>query len=325
VTLGLAALPRFLYWRLRRKPADAVHMLGALARAAVTWFRLRRRLGRISGGRPTLAIVLVERIGDIVAAEPIARLARSRFPAIDDVIAVGCLTEWLLLEPLGLFDHVWNLHMNGADCPRCQIARDDPTVAPNRRDYYRYGNLLTVQCLCAGLPPVDDGPRLAPPAEAVAAITALALPPRRVVLHAVSSDDERKWTVGKWRDLVARILAADRAAIIVEIGLVSHVIRRDEARQRALCGRLSPLETAALISSSALFVGIDSGPAHIANAVGTPGVILLGRYRGFQSYTPYSGGYADGGRATLLRADGPAAELTVDAVFAAVMARLESV
>jgi hypothetical protein len=51
-------------------------------------------------------------------------------------------------------------------------------------------------------------------------------------------------------------------------------------------------------------------------------VVLLGRYRGFARYVPYSGGYANGARATLLHADGIAATLTVDEVFAAVAARL---
>jgi heptosyltransferase III len=93
---------------------------------------------------------------------------------------------------------------------------------------------------------------------------------------------------------------------------------------RDLCGRLLLLETAEVIRRAALFVGIDSGPAHLANAVGTPGVLLLGQYRTFGRYMPFSGGYADGSRATVLHADGPAATLTVDEVFDAVMRRLRS-
>lgn len=40
------------------------------------------------------------------------------------------------------------------------------------------------------------------------------------------------------------------------------------------------------------FVGIDSGPAHLANAVQTPGVILLGRHGVFRQYMPFTGFYA---------------------------------
>jgi lipopolysaccharide heptosyltransferase II len=43
-----------------------------------------------------------------------------------------------------------------------------------------------------------------------------------------------------------------------------------------LAGQLSLEETAALISTSEMFIGNDSGPAHIAAAVGTPSVVLFG-------------------------------------------------
>jgi heptosyltransferase III len=119
---------------------------------------------------------------------------------------------------------------------------------------------------------------------------------------------------------------------VLEVGISPLVVRTDEDRARSLCGRLSILETAEVIRRAALYVGIDSGPAHLANAVAAPAVILLGRFFGFARYRPFSGGYADGSRATLLHAaglnadglhaDGFTAALTVDEVFAAVMARV---
>jgi hypothetical protein len=42
----------------------------------------------------------------------------------------------------------------------------------------------------------------------------------------------------------------------------------------------------------------------------------------FPRYVPFSGDYANGVRATLLCAQGPAAALTVDDVFAAAITRL---
>jgi len=288
--------------------------------------------------------VLLERMGDIIAAEPVARLARRRFadaricwivqapyaslpqsyPEVDDVVTVRCLTEWLLLQRLNLFDVVWNLHVNGFYCPHCRVPRNDPAVLPHLLDYYEHGSLLAVQCLSAGLPPLDEGPLLVPPPAAAAAVDALALPPRCVVVHGVSTDPDRQWPPDKWAELVARILAADSAVMVVEVGMQPVAIRRDGARQRSLCGQLSILETAETIRRAALFVGIDSGPAHLANAMATPGVVLLGRYRAFARYMPFSGDYASGARATVLQAEGPAATLAVDEVFAAVMARLRA-
>ena len=85
------------------------------------------------------------------------------------------------------------------------------------------------------------------------------------------------------------------------------------------------METAEVIRRADLFIGIDSGPAHLANAVGTPGVILLGAYGGFRSYLPYSGGYATGMAADIIRADGPAADVPAAAVYDAAMRRLSAI
>jgi heptosyltransferase-3 len=333
-------LLRSFYWRLRSNRRDAAHMLGVVAHGLRNAARIRK--ARPARRRLAVAIMTMERMGDIVAAEPIARLARQRFPdawicwvtqapyasvpqgfaAIDHVVPVHCLTEALLLQRLRVFDVTWNLHYNGYDCPHCCIPRNDPGVKLTQQNHYDHGNLLAVQCHCAGLPRLDDSPVVVPPPEAVAAVDALALPPRPIVIHCASVDPTRDWPADKWRELVARMLAADPTATIVEVGLQPRVIEADGPRQRALCGRLSVLETAEAIRRARLYVGIDSGPAHLAHAVGTPAVLLLGRFLTFARHMPYSGRYASGEGATVLHADGFAAELTVDEVFAAVRARL---
>ena len=100
--------------------------------------------------------------------------------------------------------------------------------------------------------------------------------------------------------------------------------RSDSGHYRNLCGKLSIPETAAVISRARLFVGIDSGPAHLANAVGTFGVVLLGEYNLFSRYLPYTGGYGDGSNSRLVYADGPASTLSVAAVHAEIAAALEN-
>jgi ADP-heptose:LPS heptosyltransferase len=337
----VGAFLRACYWRARRKPADALHMLGVLPGLAGNALRLLGRSRRAGRRRPVLAIALVEHMGDIVAAEPIARLARTAHPgasvlwvarapyatvptgfaaAVDAVLTVRCLTEWLLLRRLGLIDIVWDLHLNGRICPRCCV----PLVKPGRPDlgdYLHHGSLLQAQCLAAGLPPLRAGPVLRPPAAAVRAVDALALPRHFVAVHCVSSDPQRDWPAENWQALLARLLLRPDLAV-VEVGLRPMAILAEGPRQRSLCGRLAPLETAEAIRRAALFIGVDSGPAHLANAVGTPGVVLLGRLFGFPRYVPFSGDYADGTRATLLHAEGRVADLTVDDVSAAIMARL---
>lgn len=339
---GIPEFLRFIYWRFRRNRADTFHMLAVLPGFMHNAIRLAAHIWMFRDRRPAVAIALIEHMGDIVAAEPIARLARRRFPGarifwitrapyvalpdsypeVDRVVIVGCLTEWILLQCLGLFDLVWDLHINGRVCPYCSIPQVKPGVLPNEQNYYDYGNLLDVQCQAAGLPKLTDGPVIASPPAAVATVNVLALPSRFIVIHCASNDPRRDWPVDKWRELLNRILAADHTVTIVEVGLRPLCVQRDGARQRALCGTLTLLETAEVIRRADLFIGIDSGPAHLANAVATPGVILLGTYAGFRSYMPYSGGYETGQAADIIRTDGPVAGLRVEAVFAAVMARL---
>jgi heptosyltransferase-3 len=70
------------------------------------------------------------------------------------------------------------------------------------------------------------------------------------------------------------------------------------------------------------FIGIDSGPGHLANAVGARGVILLYDYKGFGDYMPYSGRYQNGDDAEIVRTNRPMDTLSVAPALAAVRRRL---
>ena len=335
-------LLRSLSWTMLRHPAATKHILGAISGSLVKLIAFRRDRKR-ARGRIRVALALVEHMGDIVAAEPIARLARSRFPGariswfvrkpyqvlpdaypeVDDAVAVQCMTEWLLLWSYGVMDVVWDLHISERRCPRCRAFFRKPGK-PGRityDTYYGMGNLLEVQCMSAGLEPLRDGPVLHSGPAMVRSVDALALPDRFVVIHTKSNDDARDWTDAKWAELAGH-LGASFDGWVIEVGTVPNVIKSDAVRRRSLSGKLTVHETAEVIRRAELFVGIDSGPAHLANAVGTPGVILLGRYHKFASYMPYSGLYAAEAGATLLRADGLVATLPVDRVIQAVDRRL---
>ena len=89
--------------------------------------------------------------------------------------------------------------------------------------------------------------------------------------------DCKDWQTGLWNGLIDHIYAM-RGLRVVELGLRSPLGRNDDESYRDLCGQTSIAEMAEIIRRAALFIGIDSGPAHLANAVKIPGVILLGRY-----------------------------------------------
>jgi len=52
-------------------------------------------------------------------------------------------------------------------------------------------------------------------------------------------------------------------------------------------GRLSVVELAALLEQADLFAGADSGPAHLAAAVGTPGVVLFSGTNNPRQWRPW--------------------------------------
>jgi len=298
----------------------------------------RRRVRKVSPGRTFIVINLLEHFGDIVACEPVARYVRQQHPdaylvwtvrepyrelvahnpAIDQVVVLKCLTEWMYLAASGLFDEIIDLHPQDRECPVCRrpLLKVRGNTGITIANYYNYGNLLAAYCQSAGLPVVEDQPRLYIPAETVGKVDRLGLPERFVAVHCSSNEESRDWTQEKWRQLAQHIMH-ERGLPVVEIGLKPH-LDLGTGRYVNLCGALSLLETAEVIRRAQLFIGIDSGPAHLANAAGTYGIILLGEYRIFKRYMPYSGGYKTGENARILYHDGPAADIAVESVCAAV-------
>jgi len=55
-----------------------------------------------------------------------------------------------------------------------------------------------------------------------------------------------------------------------------------------ICGKLNPRQSAAVIEKSVLFIGHDSGPLHLASAVGVPSIGLFGNFNLPEEWHPYS-------------------------------------
>ena len=145
----------------------------------------------------------------------------------------------------------------------------------------------------------------------------LELPDRYVCIHTTSEDGLKDWQPTHWNRLIDHIIVV-HGLCVVELGLRSPLGRDDDANYRNLCGQTGIAESAEIIRRAALFIGIDSGPAHLANAVKTPGVILLGRYLTWDYYMPYTGFYADARNCRILRHAGPVTDLPLDLCLNAV-------
>ncbi|MCL4538604.1 MAG: glycoside hydrolase family 99-like domain-containing protein [Bacteroidetes bacterium] len=292
----------------------------------------------------TIAIGLVEHMGDIVACEPVARHLRSENPEahivwcvrkeyaeliennpyIDETLIVDCLTEWILLSEGGVFDRVVDLHIDKRVCPICNVPlqKEDTGFVVNGENYFDVGTLLGAFSKGAGFPALVDQPRVYIPSTVVDRVNQVALPSEFLVVHATSNELVKDWDPVSWQKLVS-FLYDETGIPVVEVGSHSAIAGEDN-RVTDLCGKLSLLETAEVIRRAALFVGVDSGPAHLANAVGTRGIVLLGHYRNFRHYLPFSGSYADGTNADLVYNDeGPVEGIPVEKVVNVVRTALE--
>jgi ADP-heptose:LPS heptosyltransferase len=139
----------------------------------------------------------------------------------------------------------------------------------------------------AGLPEPAPGPAFAPCAEALARVDArltgaFAHGGPLVVLHPGSGDHfpGRRWEPERFAELGAR-LAREAGARLVVTGLRSEralVVRVLRGAPEALdaCDRLDGAELLALLSRADLLVANDTGPVHLADALGTRSVALYG-------------------------------------------------
>ena len=98
-----------------------------------------------------------------------------------------------------------------------------------------------------------------------------------LVVHLGAGAAAKRWPERHWRDLIDRFLEEGWRVIVVggaedaavAAGLLPH------SRLRDWTGRLALTETVALLELADLFIGSDSGPAHLAASAATPAVILF--------------------------------------------------
>jgi ADP-heptose:LPS heptosyltransferase len=316
------------------------------ARAGVfTLRRLRTRLRFIAAERAfrqkfsvakVTAISLIEHMGDIVACEPVARRVRvqdpdaivvwfvghqyrclvQHDPRVDAVVPVDGVFEWGLWARLP-FHRVIDLNVDARpDFVHGVTHRKrhgDPAV--HMGNWREFGPLLPAFARAAGLSPWSEAPRLYIPAEVCRSVDELKLPAEFIAVHCVSSGPAKDWTPAKWAELAERV-KQEFDLPLVELGTTS-VAPTHGDNWIDLCGRLSILQSAEVIRHARLFIGVDSGPAHLANAADTPGVVLLGQW------VPFTGGYGDGTNAVLIQQNGGAiADIDAERVFAAVASQL---
>jgi heptosyltransferase-3 len=286
-----------------------------------------RRLASLKSanpGRPFCGILLIEHIGDIIACEPIIEqlraarptafvvwIARRQYaellashPKLDAVVLVDSLLIVGHIVQSRIFDLAVDLHVNlkMTEIPGVLYEKTSGDPAIDIQSYVFHGSLLEAFSRSAGIDPRSAAPTMYVPEGAVGAVDRLALPEHFVAIHASSNLVQKDWSPSRWRELVRHILDHYETHVI-EIGLTG-VINVDDPRFINLCGKLSIIETAELIRRCAFFVGIDSGPAHMANAWRRPGLLLFGRHGGSGTFNPFDGYYREMAETVILRHTG---------------------
>jgi lipopolysaccharide heptosyltransferase I len=119
------------------------------------------------------------------------------------------------------------------------------------------------------------------PEVAVETASRIARVPRpRVVLHPAARWRTKLWEPEKWQK-VAATLRGEGCGLIVTGGRqdaaqVGAILRGLDPPPLSLVGRLTLKELAALLGEVELMITVDSGPMHVAAAMGTPVVALFG-------------------------------------------------
>jgi heptosyltransferase III len=89
-----------------------------------------------------------------------------------------------------------------------------------------------------------------------------------------------RWSVGKFAEIARWLRESHCIESVVNVGRgdaeIAAQVRRSMSDCAALMDSLNVRELIALIAGARLFVGNDSGPAHVAAAAGRPSVVIFG-------------------------------------------------
>lgn len=114
--------------------------------------------------------------------------------------------------------------------------------------------------------------------------------PPLLAVHLGAGNAAKRWPARSWRVLVERFLE-DGWRIVVVGGVDDLAISRglpEHDRLRDWAGSLTVAQTTALLERADLFIGADSGPAHLAASAGTLSVILFSGTNQPRQWRPWS-------------------------------------
>lgn len=288
----------------------------------------------VAAGKNLRVVILTERLGDIIAAgsavrslkrsdEFLAWLVRPRFLAavqanldVDRAVAVSSYTETIILRWLFSRVQFTNLHIDGNYCNIFSIKCRNPNPCginvsnyyKNRRSLADVFSLIATGGPAVCLPPLwAKGPFLPQMFE----------DPTRplVAIHFTSDEPARSWDPTKIEPFVRALLHAVPVNIL-ELGLSPSLC--DGPNIVTLRDQLPLPQQFAALGSAVLYIGVDSGFSHVANASAVRCIFLLGHFNGYSDYVPWRLRERD----TVIRATGQVREVEIEHVIQTAVAVL---
>jgi ADP-heptose:LPS heptosyltransferase len=114
--------------------------------------------------------------------------------------------------------------------------------------------------------------------------------PPLLAVHLGAGNAAKRWPIGSWQALIDRFIESGWRIVVVggiEDAHLSRVLEPHD-RLRDWTGSLTVTQTTALLERADLFIGSDSGPAHLAATAGTLSVILFSGTNQPAQWRPWS-------------------------------------
>lgn len=106
---------------------------------------------------------------------------------------------------------------------------------------------------------------------------------RLIIACHVSSNNgqSKRWPIPYWAKLINRLISNENMTVVLtgasnDLPFIETILRRTDERPVNLAGKTSLTQLAALLQRANLLITGDSGPMHIAAAVGTPLIAIHG-------------------------------------------------
>ncbi|MDD5072416.1 MAG: glycosyltransferase family 9 protein [Candidatus Omnitrophica bacterium] len=149
-------------------------------------------------------------------------------------------------------------------------------------------------------------------------------------VHPGTSNPEKLWPAERFAQVCDKMIDAFRIkAVLVggedERSAAAEVKSKMRNEVTDLTGKLALKESGALLKRSALLISCDSGPVHIASAMGTPVIALFGEARpggSSKRWGPYGQGQSPAAAGHIVVGRRKVTDITVDNVFEAVSGKL---